>query len=154
MLIGVCNHADPHDDEGIYASLPTIHWELDRVGQRRIYAGESGILAAAMPGLRAPAAAKQLFASTASPPLPSKTLALGNADGDAEVICIVRSRTNPHAGERVYVLDQPSRDFLERIARESQPRLAARTRPEPTEPRSPLPPQAGPLVRAQSSDRR
>jgi hypothetical protein len=154
MLIGVCNHADPRDDEGIYASLPTIHWELDRVGQRRIYAGESDALAATTPGLRAPAAAKQLFASTSPPPLPSKALADGNADGDAEVICIVRSRTNPQAGERVYVLNQPSRDFLERIARESQPGLAARTQPDSSAPHSPRPPQPGPLVRAQSRDRK
>ena len=37
MLIGICNAADPADDEGIYAALATIHWQLDQIGQRRIY---------------------------------------------------------------------------------------------------------------------
>ncbi|MBP86262.1 MAG: hypothetical protein CMJ64_06045 [Planctomycetaceae bacterium] len=150
-LIGVCNHADPRDDEGIYASLPTIHWELDRVGQRRIYAGSTDSLAVAAPGLRAPAMDRQLVPVNKSQPSP--TAGSPNTGTDAEVICIVRSRTNPQAGERVYVLDQPSRDFLDRIARESRSGLAARTAQTPGANLPSLPP-GGPVVRAQSSDRK
>ena len=52
LLIGICNAADPADNEGIYAALPTIHWELDRVGQRRIYdqRSENALAGLAVPG--------------------------------------------------------------------------------------------------------
>ena len=36
-LIGVCNAADPQDNEGLYAGLETVHWQLDQIGQARIY---------------------------------------------------------------------------------------------------------------------
>lgn len=32
LVIGVCNAADPADDEGLYAALASIHAELDRAG--------------------------------------------------------------------------------------------------------------------------
>ena len=154
FLIGVCNHADPRDNEGIYASLPTIHWELDRVGQRQIYAGSTDNLAAATPGLRSPSTDQQQLVPVKMAQAASRQTPVGlsQADTDSEVICIVRSRTNPQAGERVYVLNQPSRDFLDRIARESQSGLATRSSPA----RSDVSPRQspGPLVRAQSSDRR
>ena len=38
-LIGVCNAADDKDNEGIYASLPAVHWQPDRIGQQRILKG-------------------------------------------------------------------------------------------------------------------
>ena len=47
LLIGICNAADPADDRGLFAALPTIHWQLDRVGQARIYGGAKPLLAAA-----------------------------------------------------------------------------------------------------------
>jgi S1-C subfamily serine protease len=36
-LIGICNAADPADDEGLYAALASIHWQLDQIGQSEIY---------------------------------------------------------------------------------------------------------------------
>ena len=36
-LIGVCNAADEIDNEGIYASLPIVHWQLAQVGMQRLY---------------------------------------------------------------------------------------------------------------------
>ena len=33
QLIGVCNLADPQDNEGIYAALPLLHANLDKIGQ-------------------------------------------------------------------------------------------------------------------------
>ena len=36
-LIGICNAADPADDEGLYAGLASIHWQLDQIGQSEIY---------------------------------------------------------------------------------------------------------------------
>lgn len=37
LLIGVCNAADPADDEGLYAALPSVYAELDRAGLSRVY---------------------------------------------------------------------------------------------------------------------
>ncbi|HRX83070.1 MAG TPA: serine protease, partial [Pirellulaceae bacterium] len=181
FLIGICNHGDPKDDEGIYASLPTIHWELDRVGQRRLY--QPNAEAIAMQGLspsriepRRLNASHEATAQSVSP------VALANAQlqdisasdlgrrdvraaaiasGDTEVICIVRSRGNPQAEERVYVLEQPSSDLLDRLARESRGATTANqvaTRhvqpasPRPNAIRSGAP--GDPVVRAQSADQR
>ena len=35
-LIGVCNAANEAENEGIYASLATIHWQLSQVGLDRL----------------------------------------------------------------------------------------------------------------------
>ena len=45
-LVGICNAADPADDEGIYAALSTVHQQLDLIGQRRIYDSASSSPAA------------------------------------------------------------------------------------------------------------
>ncbi len=49
-LIGICNAADPTDDEGIYAGLRTIHEQLDLIGMSRIYQRSQGSLAQANTG--------------------------------------------------------------------------------------------------------
>jgi S1-C subfamily serine protease len=36
-LIGVCNAADPADNEGLFAALPTIHEQLDEAGLTFVY---------------------------------------------------------------------------------------------------------------------
>lgn len=169
FLIGICNHGDPRDDEGIYASLPTIHWELDRVGQRRLYQPNAEALA--MHGLspsrsepRRIAANPEATARAVSPvAMASATLQAVARDhlahSDTEVICIVRSRSNPQAEERVYVLEQPSTEFLDRLANESRSGMAASqiaTRQSP--PATPNPnvlrasDPGDPVVRAQSAD--
>jgi len=55
LLIGICNAADPADDEGLYAGLASIHWQLDQIGQAEIYQRAGRQLAAggtaAAPGL-------------------------------------------------------------------------------------------------------
>jgi hypothetical protein len=186
LLIGICNHGDPKDDEGIYASLPTIHWELDRVGQRRLY--QLNAEALAMQGLspsrvepRRLDANPKGNAHTVSPvaaanarlqDIPASDLGRGNLEpgdvarnnlppSDTEVICIVRSRGNPQARERVYVLEQPSSELLDRLARESRgamtaSQVASRHVP-PASPqldaiRATVP--GEPVVRAQSADGR
>ncbi len=51
-LIGVCNAADPTDNEGLFAALPTIHEQLDEVGLAFVYrsAYPSGSVADAVAG--------------------------------------------------------------------------------------------------------
>jgi hypothetical protein len=207
FLIGICNHGDPKDDEGIYASLPTIHWELDRVGQRRLYQPNAEALA--MQGLspsrveedrrtefipfggtlamqesssnrvepRRLDASPRATAQTVSPVMAASAQLqdiaasdLGRRNdvsqnglppSDTEVICIVRSRGNPESEERVYVLDQPSADLLDRLARESRGASAASqvasrnvrpSSPRPNAIRATAP--GEPVVRAQSADGR
>ncbi|MEO8494524.1 MAG: trypsin-like peptidase domain-containing protein [Planctomycetota bacterium] len=171
LLIGICNHGDPRDDEGIYASLPTIHWELDRVGQRQLYQPNAEALA--MQGLSPSRIEPQRI--MANPEATARTVSpvaaasatipnvAGNdpGQGDTEVICIVRSRSNPQAWEQVYVLEQPSLELLDRLAREARGATAASqvaTRDiRPAAPNSNAIRSANPgepVVRAQSSDGR
>jgi hypothetical protein len=131
VLIGVCNAADPQDDEGLYAAAGSIHAELDRAGLSFVYSRPAG-----------PAPPIGRLADIPSPAAPAIPVlpAIGPAvtrgavqpqplapAGDSEVICIVRSRSNPQAASRVIVLEQPSGDFLQRLLHEadsSVPRLA------------------------------
>jgi thiol-disulfide isomerase/thioredoxin len=69
-LIGVCNAADPADDEGLYAGLASIHWQLDQIGQAEVYqrAARAATIAAGTGGalpMRDPSTAGQ--ASSATP---------------------------------------------------------------------------------------
>lgn len=57
-LVGVCNAANAKDDEGLYAALPSIHWQLDSIGQAAIYkrnATGGGNLVGNAPATAAPA---------------------------------------------------------------------------------------------------
>jgi hypothetical protein len=54
-LIGVCNAADPADNEGLFAALPTIHEQLDEAGLAFVYrsvypSGGTGDVAAVSSG--------------------------------------------------------------------------------------------------------
>ncbi|MDD4268692.1 MAG: hypothetical protein GXY25_01610 [Pirellulaceae bacterium] len=40
LVIGVCNAADPEDNEGLYAALPSIHQQLDDAGLSFVYADQ------------------------------------------------------------------------------------------------------------------
>jgi thiol-disulfide isomerase/thioredoxin len=56
-LIGVCNAADPADNEGLFAALPSIHDQLDEAGLSFVYRNvyPSGGLDVAAAGPRLPA---------------------------------------------------------------------------------------------------
>jgi S1-C subfamily serine protease len=43
QLIGVCNAADKASDEGLYAGLAAIHWQLDQIGQSEIYQRQADV---------------------------------------------------------------------------------------------------------------
>jgi S1-C subfamily serine protease len=75
QLIGICNAADPADDEGLYAGLASIHWQLDQIGQSEIYQraaqAAAGLAAASLAPNALPAAAAlpQLAAQMPAGPL-------------------------------------------------------------------------------------
>jgi thiol-disulfide isomerase/thioredoxin len=60
LVIGVCNAADPTDNEGLYAALSAIQQELDEVGLTAIYmnrpASPAGLSPGAAPGMAMPVA--------------------------------------------------------------------------------------------------
>jgi hypothetical protein len=67
LLIGVCNAADPADNEGLYAALASIHWQLDQIGQSEIYQ-RSGMAASAPAAAAAPASFVSAEPMNAIPP--------------------------------------------------------------------------------------
>jgi thiol-disulfide isomerase/thioredoxin len=132
-LIGICNAADPADDEGLYAGLASIHWQLDQIGQSEIYQRAARVAAAANPPRDAAVAlvAAQTPAPATSPipPLPPQMpagpfsgpsrgpaalepIAVGD---DTEIVFIVRSKRNPAERSEVYVVDQAAPDLVARI---------------------------------------
>lgn len=129
LLVGVCNAADREGDEGIYAALATVHWQLDQVGLRQVYARagsnfpavaesessepgprrlENDFAVAAEENLTAVAESEQATTDLASQPLQ----AVGD---DAEVICIVRSRTRPQDRPNVIILDRATPELLKHL---------------------------------------
>lgn len=145
-VIGVCNAADPADDEGLYAALPSIWAQLDqhgaaRTGRRTTPAQSSGpnvmqlsdnrganlpTMPERMPpsNLGQPGGAQPAARGTAAA---SRTLSgedraalaeIRNRDPAAEVICIVRSPNNAAGESEIVVLDKASQDFLSKLAAE------------------------------------
>jgi thiol-disulfide isomerase/thioredoxin len=119
-VIGVCNAADPADNEGLFAALPLIHGALDQAGLASVYAARSGAALAGLPAAGAPSAGRMA-------PVGHDGAALGaldpaalaelrkRADG-AEVICIVRSLNDPQAKSEVIMLDRASAALLQQLA--------------------------------------
>jgi thiol-disulfide isomerase/thioredoxin len=128
-LIGVCNAADPEDNEGIYAGLRTIHWQLDQIGLARIYqAVPSDVIAASSESLvREPARGALENLPSAAPgsrePIPESSSSalpvLASAlESGAEVICVIRGPNQPQG--QVVILDATARHALARLTREAQ----------------------------------
>ncbi len=155
-VIGVCNAADPADNEGLFAAPACIYAQLDAANLASIYrsGGESaGALVAAAPppmpksmpqpdsllqptaaSTREPAAMESLAVAPAAaetgsqqqPLRPEEQAALdqirrSQAEG-AEVIFVIRSRSNPESPSKVFVLDKASPAFVEQLAAERRSR--------------------------------
>ncbi len=122
-VIGVCNAADPADNEGLYAALPVIQEELDKVGltallQNRQPANPLQAVAAVMPenaNIPGPASASPAGLNAAA--LAELQARAGDA---AEVICIVRPLADPRAKSEVFMLDRASPALLEQLAADRQ----------------------------------
>jgi thiol-disulfide isomerase/thioredoxin len=141
-VIGVCNAANPSDREGLYAALATIHAQLDAAKLSFVYKPSAN------PGLGSTQASSTSSLAAASPPALSATMPLfppppnsaaagdanlarvlgmvANPPAGAEVICVVRSLTDPRAKSDVIVLDRVSPAFLAQLDRERGNQLARR----------------------------
>lgn len=109
QVIGVCNAADPEDNEGLYAALDTIHAELDRANLTAVYKARSDdapVVAAstnAVPTMpqEMPAFAQQAQPTNARATLAGHTRAVPatSADGrDPAVALQTKQAGNPEAG--------------------------------------------------------
>lgn len=150
LVIGVCNAADPEENEGLYTALAALHEELQ----------EADLLAVCQPGGEGLASGAPLASSQPPPmaremPGPADLARVPHASGvprdnrtdlggaddaerlsgeeeaaleeirrrkseGAEVVCVVRSRSNPEARSEIIVLDNVSSAFLEQLACESR----------------------------------
>jgi S1-C subfamily serine protease len=173
-LIGICNAADPTDDEGLYAGLASIHWQLDQIGQSEIYQRNAQVNPAALamearvqePEVRSQASIGNPLPPAAAPVPTSMTQPARNLDAppvidagdDTEIVFIVRSKRDPSQRSEVYVVDQAAPDLLARITRAAQAtgeqRAAlARNTTQPAVRTAAAPQRTnGPVVRGQSSD--
>jgi thiol-disulfide isomerase/thioredoxin len=75
QLVGVCNAADPQRDEGLYASLPSIHAKLDALQLAFVYQspslGNAAQMSPAVPAVLA--AARSPFEVRGQNPIPATT---------------------------------------------------------------------------------
>jgi thiol-disulfide isomerase/thioredoxin len=135
LLIGICNAADPQDKEGIYAGLPSIHWQLDEIGQSRLYQPDGSQVAetspAANPGLSAEipdlpptmpgsrstlGGAPSLLNTPTGPLVRPVGFSNGSSVGsDSELVVIIRSKQNPQVRSEIYVVDQATPQLMEQI---------------------------------------
>ena len=140
QVIGVCNAADPADQEGLYAALATIHAHLDKSQLSMIYENRPAPTAppaAELASINVPVANPQRavpgpMPTAARSPQPGPVgvpagaglsdseravlAELQNRGDGAEVICVVRSLTNPQAKSQVIVLDRASPAFLDQLS--------------------------------------
>jgi S1-C subfamily serine protease len=149
-LVGICNAADEKDNEGLYAGLGTIHWQLDQIGQTAIYqraakAEATAVASAAAPRNEIPPAAN-LSAEPAPAPYAANVPPLGS---DKEIIVIVRDRNRPDARSEAIVVP-PTPELLDLLSRASRPEAEAlpASGPQPTAMRAL--PDEGPIVRGQN----
>jgi thiol-disulfide isomerase/thioredoxin len=130
-LIGVCNAADPEDNEGIYAGLPMIHEELASVG----------IESSALPAQANPPTRADNIAFQDSTPANSGTPQVNRGEqaqvddllppGVSQLVVYVRTRENP-SGEQV-VIDNPTEELLAQLRqRRPAPTSIAAPRPDRT----------------------
>jgi Trypsin-like peptidase domain len=135
LLIGVCNAANEADQEGLYASLPTVHWQLDKFNLQEIYERAASPIALASatapePSLQNDIPIRLAASTTASPRNPGGVPELPRqmpraapitedsgapAGDDLEVVFIVRSKSRPENQSEIYVVDNVSSDLFSRI---------------------------------------
>ena len=168
-VIGVCNAADPSDDEGFYAALASIHEQLDEAKLQFVYRAdeEPAAIEAPLVAVDPLPMSKQMPGPTNVGPESNRTLpniteaaphsASVSLTGDssqlsaeeraalheirqrklagAEVICVIRSRSDPSARSEIIVLESVSSAFLEQLAVEARaadgPHLTSMQIPHP-----------------------
>lgn len=136
LLIGVCQAADPEYKEGIYGHLPAVHKYLDAANLSFIYNQSQPttgkIARTSEPSrLQEPKRSPRALAATTQQDrnvTPASAAGTRDSrspmsqkfaqDDGTEVVCVIRSKTDPNRPSRVIVLDRPSNEFLKNLSRE------------------------------------
>jgi len=187
LVIGVCNAADPSDNEGLYAALASIHAHLDEAELSYVYRSspddasrDATLVAAAPPSMpramprpsdvlpspgpsiddegRAPetTAADRSAALSREEQAALEEIRRRKLEG-AEVICVIRSRSDPRAQSEILVLNDASAGFLHELAAEARRdarQLTSYEVPHPTERASRAPVQESDRQAAPTAARR
>lgn len=144
-VIGVCNAADPQDNEGLYAALPSIHKQLDEANLSFIYDTEPvpPVAQADMVAIEEPAMPKtmpeadpiqhlmQSRENGQAPPArkgittpltPEEQRLLEELrrrrDQGAEIVCIIRTKESADARSEVFLFENASPQLVEKLAAE------------------------------------
>ncbi len=151
FLIGVCNAADPSEKQGLYAALPVVHGALDKANLAYVYSSPnpSGTLPAASLAGGIPEMPRQMPSPSGAAADPTKPLMLPEPGGpapagglsstiaavqsaagapggsldDMEIVCVIRSRSNPEAASEIVVLNHVSPNFVRQLATELQQQI-------------------------------
>ncbi len=129
-VIGVCNSADPMDNEGLYAALDAIRAELDRHRLTAIHQRDSRRAPLEPP--ESSVALREPPAMASKMPSASRLAALQGSAADrnpqehaaqqlldahkAAVVCVIRDPLDPRAAPRVITLDRASPLLLRELA--------------------------------------
>ncbi|MCH5372682.1 MAG: trypsin-like peptidase domain-containing protein [Planctomycetes bacterium] len=137
QLIGVCNLADPQDDEGIYAALSLVHDHLAANLPRGILQRNAPQVATVNPPaqnsrnpLGLPSMPRQMPGAPVESGGPLESVpdmgtvsrsdavvqALQNAGNDAEIIFIVRRKSDGNSPGQLLTISNPSPDLLAYLA--------------------------------------
>ncbi|MEZ6121454.1 MAG: trypsin-like peptidase domain-containing protein, partial [Pirellulaceae bacterium] len=131
MLVGVCQAADLEMDEGLYGHLPSIYAHLDDANLSFVYqrqdddiranqATDSPINRPLPNDRRRERSEPDRFAADTEAIQRDSSSQLPSSADVSEVVCIVRSKSDPTGNSQVIVLNQPTREFLQRLSAEQQ----------------------------------
>ncbi|MBC7854821.1 MAG: trypsin-like peptidase domain-containing protein [Pirellulaceae bacterium] len=148
LLIGVCNASIDDENEGLYASLPAVHGQLDKFNLQAIYERAASPIALTSATTPEPVQQYEIPVRPASssleavkpnpasgPELPrrmpqSAPIRDENGAGagdEMEVVVIVRSKRSPENQSEIYVVDNVSPDLLSRITSAARHSAQARS---------------------------
>ncbi|WP_425617177.1 trypsin-like peptidase domain-containing protein [Anatilimnocola sp. NA78] len=121
MLIGVCNAADEKGNEGLYAALASVHWQLDQIGQSAIYkrtpamqvnqiAGNNAAPPIMQTNLEMPRSMPNLAAAPTPPAMPSSMPAAGMSAAAMGTASMGAAMASPAARDLAGVAGLPADD--------------------------------------------
>ncbi|WP_437202235.1 trypsin-like peptidase domain-containing protein [Planctomicrobium sp. SH664] len=144
-IVGVCSAADPSTKEGFYSGLLAIHQLLDQCELTSLYApvdttpvrtAETAVAAA--PAASAPVMEKPFPAAVSAPASAPVQGSLDVQTGDAEVVVIIRDKSQPQSQNRVVIFHDISPKFYAYLNGELEAAPQSSTILSQTEPMPPL----------------
>ena len=125
-MIGVCSAADPEIDEGLYAALPRVYYELDRNGLSFVYQKSPEERAATQLAANSLGpATNSTGPDTSLQPLPVNSPVANafpttpnTAQEKRELVCVLKDEKGENG--KAFVIENPSQVLLEYLNREAK----------------------------------